>query len=253
MKIIKSLAEWRQIRSEITQTIGCVPTMGYLHSGHMSLIKKSSQENEITVVSLFVNPAQFNQQSDYDNYPLSIEEDISKLKVAGVDYCLIPDKGEMYPDGYAYQVKEMERSRTLEGQYRPGHFDGVLTIVLKLLMLVKPIKAYFGEKDYQQYELIREMVGAFFIDIDIIACPTVREPSGLALSSRNARLTAIQKEKAETFAKCFHEGKDVDTIKDNLQQANIRLDYIEEKDGRRFAAVWIDEIRLIDNYEIRRC
>lgn len=253
MRIVKSVSKWREIRKQIQDPIGFVPTMGSLHQGHMALIAKSMADNRLTVASVFVNPTQFNQPSDYEHYPRAIEDDMEKLKACGVDYCLMPPKNEMYPDGYTYHVTETDKSLNMEGQYRPGHFDGVLTIVLKLLMLVKPDNTYLGEKDYQQYQLIKHMVDAFFLETNIIACPTIREMSGLALSSRNARLSPSQKEKAETFAQCFHEGEDVDTIKQALKKANIKLDYLEERDERRFAAVWIDDIRLIDNYEIKRC
>lgn len=250
MKIIKCIREWQAIREGLSSDIGLVPTMGNLHDGHMALIQRSVSDNTHTVASLFVNPTQFNDKSDYDNYPKTLAQDIAKLEAAKVDYCFLPDKADMYPDNYTYQVRETEKSIRLEGVHRPGHFEGMLTIVLKLLLLIQPKRAYFGEKDYQQYELIRDMARAFFLNIDIVPCPIVREPSGLALSSRNTRLDKAQKEKAIQFARAFSEGRDVSSIKAHLKKDKIKIDYVEEYDGRRYAAVLIDDIRLIDNYEL---
>lgn len=247
---MKSIAEWRYLRKSLQETIGFVPTMGNLHQGHLSLVEKAKLENQLVVVSIFVNPAQFNNAEDFDKYPRTKDDDLRKLEALGVDYCLIPEAADIYADNYAYQVSEKQRSVVDEGEFRPGHFDGVLTVVLKLLMLVKPQKTYFGEKDYQQYLLIKKMAEAFFIDSNIIACPTIRESSGLAFSSRNNRLNKEQRQKAELFAKTFHQrAKTLTDIKQQLTEQGIVFDYICERDGRRFAAVNIEDIRLIDNYE----
>lgn len=250
MRVIKSLAEWQRLRKSVQQTLGFVPTMGNLHRGHLSLVEAAKRDNELVVVSIFVNPTQFNESQDFEKYPRTTDEDLKKLQAVGVDYCLMPEAYDIYVDDYAYQVSEKKRSVVDEGEFRPGHFDGVLTVVLKLLNLVKPQKTYFGEKDYQQYLLIKQMAQAFFIDSDIIACPTIRESSGLAFSSRNNRLNKQQRQKAERFAQTFHQQtKTLTDIKQQLSKDGIAIDYVCERDGRRFAAVNIDDIRLIDNYE----
>ncbi len=222
--------------------------MGNLHRGHLSLVIKSQEENDITVVSIFVNPKQFNDDSDYNNYPRTEKADLDALKAQGVDYCFIPNAEELYPDSDAYEVSEQVMSGADEGAFRPGHFTGVLTVVLKFFLLIKPQNAYFGEKDYQQFQLVKGMVKAFFLDICVCACPTLREESKLALSSRNNRLTKEQKKKAERFAEIFHSNESIEAIQRQLRAERITYDYILERGGRRFAAVYIDNIRLIDNY-----
>lgn len=250
MDIFHDLRQWQDLRQSLpaSKTIGFVPTMGNLHQGHASLFKKSLQDNDLTVASLFINPTQFNRQEDFKHYPRTLEQDLSLLEGLGVDYCLLPDDKAMYEDDFRYQIHENQESLPMEGSHRPGHFTGVLTVVMKLLNLAKPHRAYFGEKDYQQYRLIRDMAKAFFMNIDIIACPTIRENSGLACSSRNNRLNAKQRQKADEFAAVFHQNKACDVIRQELLNADIQVDYIEEHSNRRFAAVMIDEIRLIDNY-----
>lgn len=251
MNIVTDLKEWQNIRRVLgNKTVGFVPTMGHLHAGHMSLCQRSVTGNEITVVSIFVNPAQFNQTSDFDLYPRTFEADIGLLANADVDYVLYPDAQDLYPDGYEVQITETALSLELEGEYRPGHFDGMLSVVLKLLNLVQPVHAYFGEKDYQQLLLIRKMVDAFFLSTKIIACPTVRAGDGLALSSRNSRLTAAQREKAHHFPKLLHSSLSPAEVKEKLDQLGFKVDYIIEKWGRRLGAVWLDDIRLIDNVGI---
>lgn len=255
MKIITSLTQWRQLRRDRFPHLqmGFVPTMGNLHIGHASLIEESVRQNKQTLVSLFVNPTQFNQLSDFTHYPKTLTEDCEMLRSLEVDYCLIPDEKEIYSDNFHYQIHENLISTMLEGRYRPGHFTGVLTVVMKLLNIVRPDHAYFGEKDYQQYELIRGMIDAFFLDVQIHVCPIVREASGLAYSSRNNRLSLEEKKLAETFADIFHSGKTCSAIQDALTKRGIAWDYIEDVDGRRYAAVHIGEVRLIDNYQIPAC
>lgn len=252
MQLFHNLDEWQKFRSTIphNKTIGFVPTMGNLHAGHASLFTQSINENDYTVSSLFVNPTQFNNHDDYQNYPRTVEHDIELMKTLGVDYCLLPEEKSIYKDGYQFQIHENKLCQLMEGQHRPGHFNGVLTIVMKLLNLTRPTKAYFGEKDYQQYLLIKEMVTAFFMAIEIIPCPTIRENSGLAFSSRNNRLTPEQKQLAERFAQVFHQHQSCAQIIQELNTFGILVEYIEEHFGRRFAAVKIGEIRLIDNYSI---
>ena len=158
MNIVSDLKEWQAIRNSISsKSIGFVPTMGNLHEGHRSLCEKAKLENDIAVVSIFVNPHQFNQITDFEKYPRTLEQDKALLTAEKIDYLLLPNADAIYADNYQYKITESKLSAKLEGEYRPGHFDGVLTIVLKLLNLVQPTQAYFGEKDYQQMLLIKEM------------------------------------------------------------------------------------------------
>lgn len=252
MQIFHNLNEWSAFRRQLPQqsTLGFAPTMGNLHPGHASLFKAAKTENDYCVATIFVNPTQFNNKEDYIHYPRTIEADLAIAKESGVDFCILPVEEALYPDAYNYQIHENELSKIMEGSHRPGHFSGVLTIVMKLLNLVKPNCAYFGEKDYQQLLLIREMVSAFFMDIKIHSCPTIRESSGLAYSSRNNRLSPPQKLLAETFARIFHQGKEPESIIKALHAQGIEVDYIQDVGDRRFAAVKIGTIRLIDNYSL---
>ncbi|HAT1922878.1 TPA: pantoate--beta-alanine ligase [Legionella pneumophila] len=250
MQIFHNLNEWIRFRNSLSPdlSLGFAPTMGNLHAGHASLFLASSKENHYTVSSLFVNPTQFNNPDDYKHYPRTVDADLELMTQNGVDFCILPNENEIYTDGYAYQVQENRLGQLMEGKHRPGHFNGVLTIVMKLFNLVKPARAYFGEKDYQQLLLIQGMVKALFMDIEIKSCPTVREKSGLACSSRNNRLTPSQREIADEFAKIFHQNKSSAMISKELEALGITVEYIEEFQGRRFAAVKIGDIRLIDNY-----
>ncbi|HAT1819657.1 TPA: pantoate--beta-alanine ligase [Legionella pneumophila] len=250
MQIFHNLNEWIHFRNTLSPdlSLGFAPTMGNLHAGHASLFLASSKENHYTVSSLFVNPTQFNNPDDYKHYPRTVDADLELMTQNGVDFCILPNENEIYTDGYAYQVQENRLGQLMEGKHRPGHFNGVLTIVMKLFNLVKPARAYFGEKDYQQLLLIQGMVKALFMDIEIKSCPTVREKSGLACSSRNNRLTPSQREIADEFAKIFHQNKSSAMISKELEALGITVEYIEEFQGRRFAAVKIGDIRLIDNY-----
>lgn len=177
MQIFHNLNEWIRFRNSLSPdlSLGFAPTMGNLHAGHASLFLASSKENHYTVSSLFVNPTQFNNPDDYKHYPRTVDADLELMTQNGVDFCILPNENEIYTDGYAYQVQENRLGQLMEGKHRPGHFNGVLTIVMKLFNLVKPTRAYFGEKDYQQLLLIQGMVKALFMDIEIKSCPTVRE------------------------------------------------------------------------------
>lgn len=252
MHIFNTIESWRSFRATLPSDthLGFAPTMGNLHAGHQSLFIKSKAENEYTVTSLFVNPTQFNNKADFTHYPRTLDNDIQLMEDAGVDFCILPQEQELYADEYRYQISENELCTLMEGAHRPGHFNGVLTVVMKLLQLVKPSRAYFGEKDYQQFLLIKGMVEAFFMDLEVIPCTTIREPSGLAYSSRNNRLTTDQKKRAEEFAQIFHNNQSCAKIIQLLKKKGIEVDYIEEYQGRRFAAVFIGDIRLIDNYSI---
>jgi pantoate--beta-alanine ligase len=251
-KVIKSISEFLLIRESSNYSdvsVGFVPTMGALHEGHLSLIRKSKEENDITVVSIFVNPTQFNDKSDFENYPITFEEDYKKLNDAEVDYLFLPIYEEIYSDNYNYSITENNLSHDLCGAHRPGHFDGVLTVVMKLLNIVKANYAYFGEKDYQQYLLIKGMVEALFIDTEIVPVKIVRDNDGLALSSRNRRLSEAERSKALLFPQLLKSSKSCDEIISQLEQNGFNVDYIKEIDNRRFGAVTIGSVRLIDNVE----
>ena len=246
-RVISSLAEWRALRPELAGPVGFVPTMGALHEGHLSLFRRCREECATVVGSLFVNPTQFDDPGDLARYPRDLEADLALLDPVGVDVLLTPEVDELYPDGYRYRVSEAELSRLLCGTSRPGHFDGVLTVVLKLLNLVQPARAYFGEKDFQQLLLIQGMSRAFFLDVEVVGCPIVRDPDGLALSSRNALLTEEGRRAAVAFARILREGPDAESVRRALSREGIQVDYIEERLGRRFGAVRVSGVRLIDN------
>lgn len=250
MKIFHDLDEWISFRKNLStdSTLGFAPTMGNLHAGHASLFIASTKENKFTVSSLFINPTQFNRPDDFRLYPRTLDADIQIMENSGVDFCILPDEKAIYADGYNYQIQENQLCQLMEGKYRPGHFNGVLTVVMKLLNLTRPNNAYFGEKDYQQYLLIKGMINAFFMNVSVKVCPTVREKSGLAFSSRNNRLTQDQRILADEFANIFHQNDPCDLITNKLKAKGVTVEYIEEFQGRRFAAVMIGDIRLIDNY-----
>lgn len=249
MQIFSDLNEWVKVRNHLPQTLslGFVPTMGNLHQGHASLFLASSQENSSTLASVFVNPTQFNNKKDLELYPRTIEADVELMANSGVDFCILPKEEDLYADGYAYQIQEKHLSQLMEGKHRPGHFEGVLTVVMKLLHLARPHRAYFGEKDYQQYLLIKGMAKALYMNLEIKACPTLREASGLAYSSRNNRLNPEQRKRAEHFASLFLQNKPCPLLFEELTQAGIQVDYLEEYQNRKFVAAWIDGVRLIDN------
>src|SRR6185436_12119518 len=195
-KPFTDLQAWREERRtqcRAGRSLGFVPTMGALHEGHLSLVQRSRSENDGTLVSIFVNPTQFDDRVDYEKYPRRVDDDMQMLRAAGADYVLLPTQADLYPDAFRYRVSEVDHSRTLEGAHRPGHFDAVLTVVLKLLQLARAERAYFGEKDWQQLQLVRGMADAFFLPTLIVPVGTVRELDGLALSSRNRRLAAADR------------------------------------------------------------
>lgn len=251
MKTFTSIEHWQEYRRTLRQkTMGFVPTMGALHSGHMSLVQQSLKDNNTTVVSIFVNPTQFDEDGDFKGYPVELENDLELLKEAGVSAVLLPDSKQMYADDYRFKVTESEFSRQLCGAHRPGHFDGVLTVVMRLLNLVRPDSAYFGEKDYQQLQLIRDMVSAFFMPVNIIACETKREPDGLAMSSRNQRLNNKDRQRAASLYTTLRHSSNAEEARRLLSEQGFDVDYVEELAGRRLAAVRLGGTRLIDNVEI---
>jgi len=248
MQVIRDIGAWTELRRSLGEaTLGFVPTMGALHRGHVSLMERSRAENDATAVSVFVNPTQFNDPRDLKNYPRTFEVDVAEAEGAGVDYLLAPEYEALYPEGYRYRVSENALSAVLCGASRPGHFDGVLTVVLKLLNIARAHRAYFGEKDYQQCLLVQGMAEAFFLQTKIVACPTVREPDGLAMSSRNVNLAPKERALAPRFHQALKAGPSVDQIKAALAAAGFEVDYVEERQGRRFGAVRLGKVRLIDN------
>ena len=224
------MQEWRALRRGIVEPLGFVPTMGALHDGHASLVRRARLDNPRTIVSIYVNPTQFDQPSDLAAYPTPIERDLELLQSLGVDYALVPTYAQIYADGYRYRVEENELSRKLCGAHRPGHFTGVLTVVMKLLGAVRPTRAYFGEKDYQQYLLIRDMVAAFFLDTEIVPCPIVREADGLALSSRNVRLDPAARERAPLLHRALSIAANDAAAVAMLRDAGFDVDYVITQD-----------------------
>jgi pantoate--beta-alanine ligase len=228
-------------------SLGFVPTMGALHEGHLTLVERSTRENQFTIVSIFVNPTQFNDPKDLEKYPRNIEADLELLKRCNVDAVFYPEVAQLYPEGYRYRLSENEESKMLCGADRPGHFDGVLTVVMKLLQIVGPTRAYFGEKDFQQLRLIQGMARAFFLDTEIVGVPTVRTRSGLALSSRNQNLGPLALEKAPLFNQALRAGLSLPETKALLEKEGFEVLYLEDSWRRRFGAVRLDNVRLIDN------
>lgn len=249
MKLLESVAEMK-VWSKMHPSIGFVPTMGALHDGHLALVARSRRENKHTVVSIFVNPTQFNDPNDLAKYPRPIKKDLALLKEADVDAVFLPKAEEFYADQYRYRVSENQLSQILCGASRPGHFEGVLTVVLKLLQSVQANKAYFGEKDYQQFLLIRDMAKAFFLNTEIIPCPTVREADGLAMSSRNQLLSPSDREKASLIFKVLLQAPSADAAAEELELQGFRVDYVKDEINRRFAAAFLGKVRLIDNVEL---
>jgi pantoate--beta-alanine ligase len=251
--VFEDLIAWRAARVAQTRaglTLGFVPTMGALHDGHRSLMQHSRRENDRTLVSIFVNPAQFDDPADLARYPRTLDDDLAALRAENADFLLLPRAKDLYPDGYRYRVTEIERSTELEGTHRPGHFDGVLTVVLKLLQIAQPERAYFGEKDWQQLTLVRGMAKAFFLPTAIVGCTTVREPDGLALSSRNLHLAAADRSRAPQFYRALVGAVTADDAARELRGGGFEVDYVEDREGRRVGAVRLGGVRLIDNVPV---
>ncbi len=249
--VIRTVEEWKKVRQVMPgEKLGFVPTMGALHPGHQSLIERSLRENNKTAVSIFVNPTQFNDRSDYEHYPRNDEKDIGLLRDLGVHYVFLPDYRDLYPDNFTVRISETEVSQAMEGASRPGHFDGVLTVVMKLFSIILPDRAYFGEKDYQQYLLVKKMAEALFLPLEVVACPTVRDTDGLALSSRNVLLSAEERTRAALFPQLLKTTGTPQEAAELLKKAGFVVDYVEEAWGRRFGAVRLGKVRLIDNFSL---
>jgi len=279
IKLVTSIDEMRKIVNDLKnrgKSIGFVPTMGYLHRGHISLVNCSKRDNDITVLSVFVNPIQFGENEDFDKYPRDIERDLKVSEDAGVDYLFNPSYEDMYPNGYSTYVIMESMVDKLCGKYRTGHFKGVLTVVNKLFNIIKPNRAYFGKKDYQQYKVIQKMVEDLNMDVDVVGCPIVREADGLALSSRNKYLTDVERQSALSLSKALFKAKELfeGGIKDTKNLKKIieeiitshpytKIQYIEIVDGETLEskekaekgdvialAVFVGDTRLIDNIEL---
>ncbi|WP_263666697.1 pantoate--beta-alanine ligase [Bacteroides nordii] len=280
MKIIHTIKDLQTELSELKaqgKKVGLVPTMGALHAGHASLVKRSVNENDVTVVSVFVNPTQFNDKNDLVKYPRTLDADCKLLESCGVTFVFAPSVEEIYPEPDTRRFSYAPLDIVMEGAFRPGHFNGVCQIVSKLFDIVKPHCAYFGEKDFQQLAIIREMVRQMKFDLEIVGCPIVREEDGLALSSRNARLSAEEREnalnisrtlfKSRTFATTHSVSETQKMVEDAIAAApGLRLEYFEIVDGNTLQKVgdWNDtsyvvgcitvfcgEVRLIDNIKYK--
>lgn len=250
VKKIQTVEEWKIILNKLKKSgksIGFVPTMGALHKGHKSLVLKSVEENDITIVSIFINPTQFNDPNDLNNYPISLSKDIEMLNDSKADYLFLPDKEIIYPNNYTYKVIETDFSKQLCGEHRPGHFDGVLSVVMKLLNIIEATNSYFGEKDWQQYQLIEGMANAFFLNTKIISCPVIREEDGLAFSSRNRLLTKKDRLIAPEFYKALSSNRSEEDIIKILTKKGFKVDYIKIIKNRILGAVSLGKVRLIDN------
>ena len=250
MTVFEEPSWWRgqrlaQVRAGLT--LGFVPTMGALHEGHLSLVRRSRAENNLTLVSIFVNPTQFDDPADLAKYPRTLETDLATLETEGADFVFRPREPDLYADDYRYRVTEIGLSTVMEGAYRPGHFDGVLTVVFKLLQIISAERAYFGEKDWQQLTLVRGMVEAFFLSTTIVACGTVRETDGLAVSSRNGRLLLADRTRASRFYRVLSVAPTAKAAARDLRASGFAVDYVEDRDGRRLGAVRLGDVRLIDN------
>jgi pantoate--beta-alanine ligase len=247
MIVVKCIEELQQLIQDAKQDgarIGLVPTMGYFHAGHLSLMQRAKAENDRVVVSLFVNPTQFGPQEDLQSYPRDVERDRALAESVGVNWLFVPEVAEMYPDGYQTYTEVTELTRGLCGASRPGHFRGVATVVLKLLNIVTPDRVYFGEKDAQQVRVIKRMVTDLNLKVIVTGCPIVREADGLAMSSRNSYLTPEQRQAALILSQMLNEAgrlietgeRDVQSLRGQLLQTLATeplavLDYLEIVDS----------------------
>lgn len=277
MQIYKTITETREALAgeALQKKIGFVPTMGALHKGHLSLVERCHSESDLTVVSIYVNPAQFGPQEDLNHYPRNLEKDIDLLRNYHVDIVFTPDDVQMYPEGYCTWVQVEGLSDILCGASRPGHFRGVATIVLKLMHIVNPKFMFMGMKDYQQIIVLEKMIEDLNLETKIVRCPIVREPDGLAMSSRNSYLTPDERQRATCLIKALKNAQKmvnegylessilISEAENIIKQANGRIDYIKIVDGstlqelpevrsgsRMMLAVYIGNTRLIDNIEL---
>jgi len=273
MKVIENIGDMKRLRPTLSEPVGFVPTMGYLHEGHLSLIRQARAENKSLVVSIFVNPTQFGPGEDFDKYPRAPQRDLKILKNEGVDIVFMPSAGEMYPPQFNSWVVIDKLTEGLEGASRPGHFRGVTTVVAKLFNIVKPNRAYFGQKDAQQAIVIKKMVSDLNMNLEIVTLPTVRESDGLAISSRNDYLSPKERQAALVLyrALCLAQGlwsrgeKDAEKLRNEMvklikQEPLATIDYVSIADTETLdeleevspqalvsLALRIGKTRLIDN------
>jgi pantoate--beta-alanine ligase len=274
---IDNLSDLQKQLTEVARAgkrVALVPTMGALHAGHMALVEVAKKHADVVVVSIFVNPAQFGPGEDFEKYPRQTEQDVEKLRLAGVELLYAPSMEDVYPQGFATTVSMGEMGQILDGKFRPGHFNGVATVVTKLLLRVLPHVAVFGEKDYQQLCIVRQLVSDLDIPIEIIGVPTIREEDGLALSSRNAYLSQEERATApklqqilKSTAQSIQNGADMTSActgaMAQLMAAGFKPDYVElrqadtlfmldtfEKPARLLVAAWLGNTRLIDNIAV---
>lgn len=252
MQVLSTPGDLRRWRGQVGPcAVGFVPTMGALHAGHRALIERARCECEQVVVSIFVNATQFNDPGDCTNYPQPLEADLALCEAAGVDVVFTPQHAMLYPDDYRYRVCESSPLSTeLEGACRPGHFDGVLSVVLKLFQLVGACRAYFGEKDWQQLQLVKGMVDAFFLPVEVVPCPIVRDTDGLALSSRNVRLSPEGRVRAAAFPRLLEAAESADAAITALKAAGFEVQYVADRGARRLAVVEVEGVRLLDNFPL---
>lgn len=251
MKVLKEPCKVQALSNELRKEgriIGFVPTMGYLHEGHLSLVRRSKAECDVTFVSIFVNPTQFGPGEDYEKYPRDEERDLSLLKDLGVDYVFLPDVEDMYPEGYSTYVDEVSLSSYLCGASRPGHFRGVCTIVTKLFNIVKPHKAYFGKKDYQQYRIVERMVRDLQMEVEVVPCEIVREPDGLAMSSRNVYLNPEERKDATCLYRSLILARDM--VRNGERNSSEIIKKMEEFILRHKSVKRIDYIAIVDLYDL---
>ncbi len=275
MRVVTTVAAMEAERNAMTGTVGFVPTMGYLHEGHLSLVRRARQDCDHTVVSIFVNPTQFGPQEDFERYPRDTQRDLGLLSGLGVDVVFMPTVEEMYPPGFEDWVEVRgPLTERLEGAARPGHFRGVTTVVARLFRIVRPHRAYFGQKDAQQLRVVRRMVEELELPVQIVAMPTVREPDGLAMSSRNVYLSKEERERALVLSKSLalsrrmvvDEGvRDAEEVRRAVRQMvartpGVELEYVSVSDEATFleadeingpvlvlVAARVGTTRLIDN------
>lgn len=276
MILVDRIADCRALRADLPPPVALVPTLGALHDGHLALVRRAREECRSVVVSIFVNPTQFDRESDLERYPRDLSTDVALLEPEGVALIFAPSATEMYPPGYATTVRIAGITERLEGAQRPGHFDGVATVVSKLFGIVQPDYAYFGRKDAQQVVVVRRLVADLNLAVGIVEVETVREPDGLALSSRNRFLEGVQREQATTIFRALGAAlaawdggeRDADRLRaaagEILDAAEgVRVEYLsladpttlDELDGRiergiMSTAAWVGETRLIDNVRL---
>ena len=278
MKVLTTIAEFKKARRRIDSTVGFVPTMGYLHEGHLVLVRRAKAENEVAVASIFVNPTQFGPKEDFARYPRDPERDLDLLKKEEADLVFMPSAGEMYPEGCSTWVDVLKVTERLEGASRPGHFRGVATVVAKLFNIVEPTRAYFGQKDAQQVVVVRKMVADLNMNLEVVVVPTHREQDGLAMSSRNVYLNPQERQSALVVWKSLNLAQQLwsqgerkakilrQQMTDLIRKEPLaRIDYISianpetleelteiKQPAMVSLSVYVGKTRLIDNVTLRK-